>query len=116
MIDIVQKRSQPVAVNSINQLSKSVNHVKVAHGKDHHQVKVKIKPTVVWVPKTMVNQKHWPAKITLRQDIDSIAHWKVRAPIKKGERLGTVDLQLKGMPTMKLPIYATQSVAKQGLF
>ena len=116
MIDIVQKRSQPVAVNSINQLSKFVKHVKVAHGKDHHQVKVKIKPTVVWVPKTMVNQKHWPAKITLRQDIDSIAHRKVRAPIKKGERLGTVDLQLKGMPTMKLPIYATQSVAKQGLF
>lgn len=111
MIDLVLSKLQPVKLKSISQLSSSVAKVKVAHGQKK-SVAVEIKPTTVWVPSSMVNQKHWKATLKLRDDIDTIGHKQIRAGIKKGERLGTVTIHIKGAKDVKLPVYAKESVKK----
>ena len=67
---------------------------------------------MVWVPKQLATAKHWPAKLKVRSDQDTIAHRQVRAPVKAGQRVGTITLQLAGMPDFTLPAWATTSVAK----
>lgn len=112
MLDIVMNRATPVTLTKVQQLSAQVQTVKVAHGHHRHQTGVKINSTVVWVPKQLATAKHWPAKLKVRSDQDTIAHRQVRAPVKAGQRVGTITLQLAGMPDFTLPAWATTSVAK----
>ena len=38
------------------------------------------------------------------------------APITKGEQLGVVKIEVPGMETAEVPLYATENIAKQGFF
>ena len=40
----------------------------------------------------------------------------VKAPIKKGDKLGVVRIEIPGLPTLEVPLLADRDVAKLGLF
>lgn len=111
MINIVLNRSQPVKLSGVSQLSTAVRSALVAHGKKKH-TGVKVKSTTVWVPTSLANKHKWSASLKLSSKLVTITHCKLRAPIKKGERIGTITIHLKGMPDFKLPAYATRTVKK----
>ena len=42
----------------------------------------------------------------------TIGGHKLRAPVKKGEKVGVLRVHVKGAPDVDLPVYATKTVHK----
>jgi D-alanyl-D-alanine carboxypeptidase (penicillin-binding protein 5/6) len=55
--------------------------------------------------------RNWRSSAAVKVDYDS----PVRAPVSRGQRLGTLVLSGKGVPTMQVPLVAGASVPKLGL-
>lgn len=116
MLEAVQGAYQPVNVKQLGAFKGVNSKVKVAHSKQS-SVKVGLKqPTAIWMPKgTSVNQVN--SQLILRSNLRTIGRHKLRAPIKKGQTIGQVQLTpIKGMPAVKLPVVAQQSVQKHSVF
>lgn len=106
---------QPVQINSIKQLSKSVRSVHVVHAKDKHRTDLEMtKPQVIWLPKGTVTNR-LKASVEIAQKDQSMTH-QLKAPVKKGQRVGNIVLQPNDMPTIKLPVKATNNIQKSGWF
>ena len=105
---------QPVTVKKLADLSGKLAKVKVADGKDKKTTKLKLaKETTVWLPKNMTLKQTKP---TLKLDKQYDQNGNLRAPVKKGPQVGAVELQINGLPTMTVPVPATQTIKKDSLF
>ena len=40
----------------------------------------------------------------------------VKAPVKAGEKIGTMTVRIPGMPSLDYPLFAARDVEKQGFF
>lgn len=106
---------QPVEVTSTKQLAKGVQRVHVVHAKKKHNTGLELtKPMVVWLPKGTTTKQTEP-DVTISQSDRSMTH-QLKAPVKKGERVGHISLKPASMPSVKLPVKATNSVQKNGWF
>jgi D-alanyl-D-alanine carboxypeptidase (penicillin-binding protein 5/6) len=101
---------QPVALNKITDLPKQVQRTRVVHAKKQRYVRLQLaKPQSVWVRKG----EDWPAAkpefvpATAKQSVTG----RLKAPLKKGQSVGNVELQIQGMPTVKVPVTSSQTVA-----
>ena len=106
---------QPVQLTSLRQLSKNVQDAHVVHAKDKHSTGLElIKSTTIWLPKgTMLNQVG--AKLKIYQSDRSMTH-QLKAPVKKGQHVAYVTLKPTGMPSIQLPVKATDNIKKNGWF
>lgn len=101
---------QPVALNKITDLPKQVQRARVVHAKKQRYVRLQLaKPQWVWVRKG----EYWPATkpkfvpATAKQSVTG----RLKAPLKKGQSVGHVELQIQGMPAVKVPVTSSQTVA-----
>lgn len=115
MLNAVQGAYQPVNVTKLSNFKGRSNRIKVAHSKKK-SVKVGFaKSTALWLPKN-TNLKSLKTTLTLKKGKRTIGQHKLRASIKKGERVGTLTVKaIKGMPSVKIPVYAQESVKRSGL-
>lgn len=106
---------QPVQLTSLRQLSKNVQDAHVVHAKDKHSTGLElIKSTTIWLPKgTTLNQVG--AKLKIDQSDRSMTH-QLKAPVKKGQHVAYVTLKPTGMPSIQLPVKATDNIKKNGWF
>lgn len=102
---------QPQTLTSIKGLPKTLRTQRVVHAKKRHSTKLAlIKPVTVWLPK---NTTWAQAKPSLQIDKQHRSvTGKLQAPLKKGEKVGTVKLHPAGLPTMKVPVKSTHAILK----
>lgn len=106
---------QPVALNTTQQFSRRVQRMRVVHAKNRHSTKVDLtKPTTVWVPKGMTWQQMKPS-LTV-QKTDQSMTGRLKAPVKKGERVGYLVFHPGDLPTVKIPVKALNQVQRSGWF
>lgn len=101
---------QPVVLNKITDLPKQVQRTRVVHAKKQRYVRLQLaKPQSVWVRKG----EDWRA--TKPQFVPTAARQSVtgrlKAPLKKGQSVGNIELQIQGMPAVKVPVTSSQTVA-----
>jgi D-alanyl-D-alanine carboxypeptidase (penicillin-binding protein 5/6) len=102
---------QPQTLTSIKGLPKSLRTQRVVHAKKHHSTQLDLnKPVTVWLPK---NTSWAQTKPTLRfnKQHRSVTG-KLKAPLKKGEKVGVIKLHPAGLPTMKVPVKSTHAIQK----
>ncbi len=106
---------QPVQITSLKQLPKNVQSVHVVHAKDKHQTGLKLaKPVSIWLPKgTALNKVE--ASLKVAQDDQSLTH-QLKAPVKKGQSVGSVVLKPTDLGPVKLPVTAINNIEKTGWF
>lgn len=116
MLEAVQGAYQPVNIKQLNNVKGVSSKVKVAHSKQS-TVKIGMKqPVALWLPKG-TNLKQVNGEIVLKSNLRTIGGHKLRAPIKKGQTVGSLKVApIKGMPSVKIPVVAQQSVAKHSVF
>lgn len=116
MLEMVQNAYQPVTINRASQFKGVGSKVTVAHGKKK-AVQVALKqPVTLWLPKNKRPQAV-RGSVVLDQKKRTIGQHKLRAPIKKGSTVGNVQVApISGMPSVKLPLVAQQTVHKHHLF
>lgn len=105
---------QPVELQKITDLPKNVRQTRLIHAKGQHHVHLQLAHAQwIWMKKG----DDWRA--TKPRFIVDSAHrsvtGKLTAPVKKGERVGSVELRIKGMPAMRVPVTSRQTIAKQVL-
>lgn len=115
MLEAVQGAYQPVAISQPSNFKGITNRVRVAHGK-RPSVKIGLKQAVaLWLPKNG-SAKSLPGELTLSKGKRTIGHHKLRAPLKKGETVGTIKVTpIKGLPSVNLPIVSQQNVTRKSL-
>ncbi|MDD6432410.1 MAG: serine hydrolase [Lactobacillaceae bacterium] len=101
---------QPVALNKITDLPKRVQRARVVHAKKQRYVRLQLaKPQWIWVRKGAdwhtTKPKFIPA--ATRQSVTG----RLEAPLKKGQTVGHVELQIQGMPEVEVPVTSRQTVA-----
>jgi D-alanyl-D-alanine carboxypeptidase (penicillin-binding protein 5/6) len=101
---------QPVALNKITDLPKRVQRARVVHAKKQRYVRLQLaKPQWVWVRKgtdwRAAKPKFIPA--AARRSVTG----RLEAPLKRGQDIGHVELQIQGMPAVKVPVTSKQTVA-----
>ena len=116
MLEAVQGAYQPVNIKQLSNVKGVSSKVKVAHSKQS-TVKVGMKqPVALWLPKG-TNLKQVNGEIILKSNLRTIGGHKLRAPIKNGQAVGSLKVApIKGMPSVKIPVVAQQSVAKHSVF
>lgn len=108
-------RYQPVILNSTKQISQKVQTAYVVHAKDRHHTGIELdQPTAVWVPKGSTWQQMQPSLAIQQLDRSLTGHLK--APVKKGQTVGKLVLHPGDLPTVKIPVQATNNVKKASLF
>lgn len=105
---------QPVPVKKLGDVSAKIATVKVANGKDKQATTVKLaEKTAVWLPKNMTLKQTTPALKLAKQYRQGS---KLKAPVKKGQHVGDVELHINGLPTVDLPVNATQNIKQKSIF
>ncbi|MGM9906576.1 D-alanyl-D-alanine carboxypeptidase family protein [Limosilactobacillus sp.] len=101
---------QPVELKKITELPKQVQQTRVVHAKKKRNVRLQLaKPQWVWLKKG----DDWKAtkpRFIPAADRQSVTG-KLEAPLKKGQHVGEIELQLSGMPSLKLPVNSSQTIA-----
>lgn len=106
---------QPVTIKKLADITPKLGTVKVANGKDKNQTKLALtKETAVWLPKSTKLSATKPT-LTLATQYRA-KYGQLKAPVKRGQQVGKIELHLQGMPTVELPVNATQTVAKKSIF
>ena len=105
---------QPVQLQKITDLPKSVQQTRVVHAKKQRHVRLQLNHSQwVWMKKG----DDW--RTTKPRLVIDAAHrsvtGKLKAPLKKGTRVGEIELQVKGMPVFTVPISSGKTVAKRVL-
>lgn len=103
---------QPVKLQKITDLPKSVHQTKVVNAKGRHHVRLQLDHSQwVWMQKG----DDWRA--AKPQFVVDPTHrsvtGKLKAPLKKGDRIGKIELQIEGMPMLDVPVTSGQTVVKQ---
>lgn len=116
MIDIVQGAYQPINVPSLTRMRGGTKTMRVAKSKVNH-VNVKFANGVtIWAPQN-TNLTTINGKLTVQKDKQTISKKKIKAPIKKGEVVANyMFTPIKGQPSVKLPVIATQNVKRNSMF
>lgn len=101
---------QPVELNKITDLPKQVQRARVVHAKKQRHVGLQLaKSQWIWVRKG----EDWRA--TKPQFVPAASRQSVtgrlEAPLKKGQLVGHVELQIQGMPKVKVPVTSDRTVA-----
>lgn len=106
---------QPATLQNIKALPKAVQRTRIVHAKKHYVNLALQKPTTVWVPK---GTNSWRATKPAYQVIASKRSigGKLKAPVKKGQRVGQINLHLTGLPEMSVPVTANQTVKARSLW
>lgn len=108
MINQVLAGQTPVAIKSLKALGIS-SQQRVAHSHTK-QLKLALAPnTAVWLPKgqTIKNLSH--ARLHLDDSKTTFTGRRLKAPIKRGQQLGYVSVQVANNQKVKLPVIATKS-------
>lgn len=102
---------QVVPLNNIKALPKNLRTHHVVHAKKQHSTSVDlVKPTAVWLPKNTNWQQAKPSFQIDHQHKSMTG--QLEAPLKKGEKVGWINLHPAGMPTMKVPVQSTKDIQK----
>ncbi len=102
---------QVVPLTSIKALPKNLRTYHVVHAKKQHSTGVKLTaPTAVWLPKNTNWQQAKPS-FQLDHQHKSMTG-QLEAPLKKGEKVGWINIHPAGMPTMKIPVQSTKTIQK----
>lgn len=104
-------RYQPMKLTKLADLSKKLQTTRIVHAKkDRRTVKLALaKSTSVWMPKGTTSWQTTKPTLEIKKSKQSIGG-KVKAPVKKGQQIGEVSLTIPGMPKMKVPVVANQTV------
>ena len=103
---------QPVEIKKISDLSAKLTSVKVKDGKNKNKTNIKLtKESTVWLPKNMKLQATQPTLKIYNSDQKQLT-----APVKKGQKVGSIELHISGLPDFSIPVSASQSVAKKSMF
>lgn len=101
---------QPVELKKITDLPKGVQQARVVHAKKQRHVRLQLaEPQWIWLRKG----KNWSAakpKFIPANNRQSVTG-RLEAPLKKGQKVGQIELQIQGMPAMKVPVTSSQKVA-----
>lgn len=118
MLGLVLDKEHYLSVNKLSDFKKGVQSVIVAHakGKSVKTVPLTIKkPVTLWLGKN-VNLKHADVELILDKNKRTIGGHKLRAPVKKGERVGVLRVHVAGQlgaENVDLPVYATKTIEKE---
>ena len=101
---------QPVELKKITDLPKGVQQARVVHAKKQRHVRLQLaEPQWIWLRKgenwSAAKPKFMPANN--RQSVTG----RLEAPLKKGQKVGQIELQIQGMPAMKVLVTSSQKVA-----
>lgn len=105
---------QPVELRKITALPKGVQQTRVVHAKGRRHVRLQLAhPQWVWMKKGTNWQATKPRFVaaSARRSVTG----KLQAPLKKGMRVGKIELQITGMPVFTIPVTSGQTVAKRVL-
>ena len=107
---------QPAELQNIQQLSKRVQRTRIVHAKKHRTVSLALakKSTWIWVPRNTTWKQTHPT-VVIKHSKQSLTG-RLEAPVKKGQRVGYLNLQLSGLPEMQVPIKVTQTIASRGFW
>ena len=101
---------QPVELKKITDLPKGVQQARVVHAKKQRHVRLQLaEPQWIWLRKG----ENWSAakpKFISANNRQSVTG-RLEAPLKKGQKVGQIELQIQGMPAMKVPVTSSQKVA-----
>lgn len=105
---------QPVELQKITDLPKNVRQTRLVHAKGQHHVHLQLAHAQwIWMKKG----DDWRA--TRPRFVVDSAHrsvtGKLTAPVKKGERVGSVELRIKRMPVIQVPVTSRQTITKRVL-
>lgn len=116
-VNTVLATMDPVTYARTTDLPKNVRRVTVAHGKKNSVGLKPASPTTTWVAKGTKAQNA-RATLVIKAKYRTIGQHKLRAPIKKGTRIGSVRIKGAGQAwsNVKIPVKATSSVPKSGFF
>lgn len=102
---------QPVTLNNIKALPKSIRTLHVVHAKKRHSVTISlVKPTTIWMPKNVSWNQAKPDFSLDHQHKSTTG--QLKAPLKKDEQVGWITLHPAGMPAMKVPVKVNQAVQR----
>ncbi|WP_295729334.1 D-alanyl-D-alanine carboxypeptidase family protein [uncultured Limosilactobacillus sp.] len=115
MLEAVQAAYQPEAVKQLSAFKGLPNQVRVTHGK-RSKVPVSLSSGLaLWLPKNS-NVKNLHGELSLIPVKRTIGRHKLRAPLKKGETVGTVKTTpIQNLPSLNLPVVSQQNVGKKSL-
>ena len=114
MIGQVLDKYQYLTVNKLSDFKKGVQSVTVAHAEKKGPKTVGLtlkKATTLWLAKN-TSLKKADVELILDKNKRTIGGHKLRAPVKKGEKVGVLRVHVKGAPDVDLPVYATKTVHK----
>lgn len=114
MIGQVLDKYQYLTVNKLSDFKKGVQSVTVAHAEKKGPKTVGLtlkKATTLWLAKN-TSLKKADVELILDKNKRTIGGLKLRAPVKKGEKVGVLRVHVKGAPDVDLPVYATKTVHK----
>ncbi|MEE6663544.1 D-alanyl-D-alanine carboxypeptidase family protein [Limosilactobacillus fermentum] len=114
MIGQVLDKYQYLTVNKLSDFKKDVQSVTVAHAEKKGPKTVGLtlkKATTLWLAKN-TSLKKADVELILDKNKRTIGGHKLRAPVKKGEKVGVLRVHVKGAPDVDLPVYATKTVHK----
>lgn len=105
---------QPVELQKITDLPKNVRQTRLVHAKGQHHIHLQLAHAQwIWMKKG----DDWRA--TRPRFVVDSAHrsvtGKLTAPVKKGERVGSVELRIKRMPVIQVPVTSRQTITKRVL-
>ncbi|MBB1078750.1 D-alanyl-D-alanine carboxypeptidase [Limosilactobacillus sp. STM2_1] len=105
---------RPVEIKNISNISPKFKQVKVANAKDKNKAKLKLsRATAVWLPNNMKVETTKPSlKITKRYQKGN----QLRAPLKKDQQVGSIELHIPGLPNFNVPVSVNQTIAKKLIF
>lgn len=106
---------QPVEVKKVSDLSPKLTQVKVANGKDKNKVKLTLsQKTAVWLPKNLKLEATSPS-LKIAKNYRENDH-QLRAPLKKNQNVGSIELHIPGLPNFDVPVSVSQTVTKKSIF
>ena len=106
---------QPVEVKKVSDLSPKLTQVKVANGKDKNKVKLTLsQKTAVWLPKNLKLEATSPS-LKIAKNYRENDH-QLRAPLKKNQKVGSIELHIPGLPNFDVPVSVSQTVTKKSIF
>ncbi|MGN1279251.1 MAG: D-alanyl-D-alanine carboxypeptidase family protein [Limosilactobacillus sp.] len=106
---------QPVELKKITALPKQVQRVRVVHAKKQRSVRLQLaKSQWVWLRKG--NDWHTTKPEFIPAAARRSVTGRLEAPLKKGQKVGKVKLQITGMPAMKVAVTSSQNVVARSFW
>lgn len=108
MIDQVLASQDPVPVKSLKALGLK-NRQEVAHSRTKHVKLALAANTAIWFPKGQGIKQVSHPKLQLAKSKTTITGQRLKAPIKKGQQVGSVKVKINQNQTVKLPVVAASN-------